>query len=122
MGRFLLERPGFRATALTADSSIVSAIANDCGYEHVFARQLVACARHGDVLFAISTSGLSRNIVLAAGAARERGVHVIGLTGERTGDLAPLCDVCLRVPSRETPRIQEAHILVLHIIAELLER
>jgi len=120
-GRFLLERQPFRAMALHGNTSALTAIGNDYGYEHVFARELSAHARPGDVLLAISTSGNSRNILRAMEAARERKVNVIGLTGESGGQLGSRCDLCLCVPSRSTARIQEMHITIGHAICELLE-
>ena len=121
-GRFFRERQPFRAMALHANTSALTAIGNDYGFEKVFARELTAHARPGDVLLAISTSGNSRNIVRAIEAAREKQMAVVGLTGEGGGKMRDLCDVCLRVPSTSTPRIQECHILIGHTICELLER
>ena len=120
-GRFFLERKPLRAMALHVNSSALTAIGNDYGYEHVFARELSAHARPGDVLLAITTSGNSQNILNAIHAAREHKVAVIGLTGEIGGKMKPLCDVCLCVPSKSTPRIQEMHIAIYHAICELLE-
>lgn len=120
-GRFLLERRPFRALALHTNSSSLTAIGNDYGYEHVFARELTAHARPGDVLLAISTSGNSRNVLLAIEAARKCKVSVIGLTGETGGKMKPECDLCLCVPTKSTPRMQEMHITIGHTICELLE-
>jgi D-sedoheptulose 7-phosphate isomerase len=120
-GRFLLERQPLRAIALHGNTSALTAIGNDYGYEHVFARELSAHARPGDVLLAISTSGNSRNILIAIEAARRSNVHVIGLTGESGGQMRSTCDLCLCVPSRSTARIQEMHITIGHAICELLE-
>ena len=120
-GRFLLERQPLRAIALHGNTSALTAIGNDYGYEHVFARELSAHARPGDVLLAISTSGNSRNILAAIEAARRLNVHVIGLTGESGGQMQSICDLCLCVPSRSTARIQEMHITIGHAICELLE-
>jgi len=120
-GRFLLERQPLRAIALHGNTSALTAIGNDYGYEHVFARELSAHARPDDVLLAISTSGNSRNILCAIEAARQRKVNVIGLTGESGGQMQSTCDVCLCVPSRSTARIQEMHITIGHAICELLE-
>jgi D-sedoheptulose 7-phosphate isomerase len=121
-GRFLRERPALRALALHANTSALTAIGNDYGYEHVFSRELSAHARAGDVFLAISTSGNSPNILKAIEAARERAVSVVGLTGETGGHMRQLCDVCLCVPSTATARIQEMHILIGHAICELVER
>lgn len=120
-GRFLIERRPFRALALHANTSSLTAVGNDYGYEHVFARELTAHARTGDVLLAISTSGNSPNILRAIGAARQCQVSVIGLTGETGGQMRALCDICICVPTRSTPRMQEMHITIGHTICELLE-
>ena len=120
-GRFLLERRPFRAMALHGNTSALTAIGNDYGYEHVFARELSAHARPGDVLLAMSTSGNSRNILCAIEAAHQYKVHVVGLTGESGGQMAAKCDLCLCVPSKSTARIQEMHITIGHAICELLE-
>ena len=120
-GRFLLERQPLRAIALHGNTSALTAIGNDYGYEHVFARELSAHARPGDVLLAISTSGNSRNILIAIEAARRSNVHVIRLTGESGGQMQSTCDLCLCVPSTSTARIQEMHITIGHAICELLE-
>ena len=121
-GRFFRDRKPLRALALHANTSSLTAIGNDYGYDEVFAREVAAHAREGDVLLAISTSGNSRNIVRAIEAAREKGMTVIGLTGADGGKMRGVCDICLRVPSSSTPRIQECHILIGHTICELLER
>lgn len=120
-GRFLRDRKPLRALALHVNTSALTAIGNDYGYEHVFAREFSAHARPGDVLLAITTSGDSPNILRAIEAARKINAKVIGLTGESGGKMRDLCDVCLRVPSRSTPRIQEMHITIGHTICELLE-
>jgi len=120
-GRFLLERRPFRAMALHGNTSALTAIGNDYGYEHVFARELSAHARPGDVLLAISTSGNSANVLRAIAAAREHKVKVIGLTGESGGRMQSLCDLCLCIPSHSTARIQEMHITIGHAMCELLE-
>jgi D-sedoheptulose 7-phosphate isomerase len=120
-GRFFLERRPFRALALHANTSSLTAVGNDYGYEHVFARELTAHARPGDILLAISTSGNSLNVLRAIAAAREGNVGVIGLTGEGGGKMGTACDLCLCVPSNSTPRIQEMHITIGHTICELLE-
>jgi D-sedoheptulose 7-phosphate isomerase len=120
-GRFLRERQAFRALALHVNTSALTAIGNDYGYERVFARELSAHARPGDVFLAITTSGNSRNILRAIEAAREGKVVVIGLTGELGGEMRAACDLCLCVPSSSTARIQEMHITIGHAICELLE-
>ena len=120
-GRFFLERRPFRAMALHVNSSALTAIGNDYGYEHVFARELTAHARPGDVLLAISTSGNSANILRAIEAARACKVSVVGLTGESGGKMRAACDICLCAPTKSTPRMQEMHITIGHTICELLE-
>ena len=120
-GRFLRERQPFRAFALHVNTSALTAIGNDYGYEHVFARELSAHARPGDVFLGITTSGNSKNILRAIEAARQRKVVVIGLTGESGGQMRAACDLCLCVPSKSTPRIQEMHILIGHTICGLVE-
>jgi D-sedoheptulose 7-phosphate isomerase len=120
-GRFFLERRPFRAMALHANTSSLTAIGNDYGYEHVFAREVAAHGRPGDVLLAISTSGNSLNVLRAIEAAREARLVVIGLTGETGGKMKMACDLCMCVPSRSTPRMQEMHITIGHTICELLE-
>ena len=120
-GRFLLERRPFRALALHVNTSSLTAIGNDYGYEHVFAREVAAHARPGDVLLAISTSGNSANILRAIEAARQCKASVVGLTGETGGKMRAVCDICLCVPTKSTPRMQEMHITIGHTICELLE-
>jgi D-sedoheptulose 7-phosphate isomerase len=120
-GRFLRERRPIPAIALHANTSALTAVGNDYGYEHVFARELAAHARPGDILLAISTSGGSKNILRAIEEAREKRVTVIGLTGETGGVMRTACDLCLCVPSKSTARIQEMHITIGHAICELLE-
>ena len=121
-GRFFRDRKPLRALALHANTSSLTAIGNDYGYDEVFAREVGAHGREGDILLAISTSGNSRNVLRAIDVAREKRMVVIGLTGEQGGKMRDLCDVCLRVPSSSTPRIQECHILLGHTICELLEQ
>jgi D-sedoheptulose 7-phosphate isomerase len=121
-GRFFRDRKPLPALALHGNTSSLTAIGNDYGYDEVFAREVGAHGRTGDVLFAISTSGNSRNIVRAIEVARDKQMAVVGLTGESGGKMRDLCDVCLCVPSTSTPRIQECHILIGHTICELLEQ
>jgi D-sedoheptulose 7-phosphate isomerase len=122
LGRYLLERRPLPALALHANTSAVTAIANDYGYEHVFSRQLQALAAAGDVAFGISTSGNSRSILEALTAARKMGVFTIGLTGASGGRMRGLVDVLIAAPSNETPRIQECHILVGHALCDAVEQ
>lgn len=121
VGRFEAERPGLAAIALTTDSSALTAIANDHGYEQVFARQVRALARQGDVLVAISTSGGSPSVLRAAQAARELGCAVVGMTGLGGGALALACDLLLAVPTARVARVQEVHELCLHAMAGQIE-
>lgn len=120
-GRFLRDRRALRAMALHANGSALTAIANDYGYDDVFARELSAHARPGDVLVVISTSGNSPNILRAIEVAREYGVLVVGMTGASGGRMRDLCDRCLCVPSERTARIQEMHITIAHTLCQLLE-
>jgi D-sedoheptulose 7-phosphate isomerase len=115
-------RPSIPAVALTTDTSLLTAVANDFGVERMFARQLESIGRPGDVLVAISTSGNSANVLRAAETARERDLRVVALTGASGGRLAPLADVCVRVPSQVTAHIQESHLAVEQLLALLVER
>ena len=121
VSRFYYDRPGLAAIALTTDSSILTAIGNDYGYDYVFARQVEALGQAGDVLVAISTSGNSPNVLRAADVARARGMQVIAFTGRSGGKLLPMSDICFRMPSDETPRIQEGHEFVGHLLCALIE-
>jgi D-sedoheptulose 7-phosphate isomerase len=120
-GRLRGERAALPAIALTANTSELTALGNDYGFERVFARLVEAHGREGDVAGASSTSGNSPNVIAAVETARQRGLHTIGLTGRRGGKLAPLVDLALCVPSDDTQRIQEAHITLAHVVAELVE-
>ena len=122
VGRYLREREPMPALALNANSSAVTAIGNDYGYEEVFARQLQALATPGDVAVAISTSGNSPNVTQAVMSARRLGLFTIGLTGASGGRLRSLVDVLIAVPSQETPRIQECHILAGHALCDAVEQ
>ena len=115
------DRPGIAALALTTDSSFLTAFTNDVNYDDVFARQVQALGKPGDVLFGISTSGNSKNVVRAVEQARTQGIHTVGLRGAG-GALADLVDVAIRVPSSNTPLVQETHLAVEHVICELVER
>lgn len=121
VNRFLLKRRALPAIALTTDGGVLTCIANDTGFENVFARQVEALGREDDVCLAISTSGQSPNIVAACEQARSLGIKVIGLLGRDGGKVAPLCDLALIVPSEDTQRIQETHNLIGHILCELIE-
>ena len=120
-GRFHRERAALPAMALTTDTSALTAIGNDYGYEHVFSRQVEAHGRKGDVAVGISTSGQSPNVVRALSVARERGLVTVALTGEGGGALRPLADFLIEVPHRDTARVQEVHGMVVHIVCELIE-
>ncbi|WP_431285555.1 D-sedoheptulose 7-phosphate isomerase [Humitalea sp. 24SJ18S-53] len=122
VSRFQYDRPGLAAIALTTDTSILTAIGNDYGYERLFSRQVEALGRAGDVLFAISTSGRSPNILAALRAAKALGIATVGFTGAGGGDMPGLCDLCLRMPSDVTARIQEGHEAAGHAICALVER
>ncbi len=121
VSRFNFDRPGLAAFALTTDTSVLTAIGNDYAYEQVFARQLNAVGSAGDVFIAISTSGRSSNILRALEEARRAAILTVGLTGETGGDMAALCDYCIRIPSPETPKIQEGYMMLGHILCGLIE-
>ncbi len=121
VGRYQKERGGLPAISLTVNTSIITAIGNDYGYEHVFSRQIEALGQKNDILIGISTSGKAKNVSLAIKQARKMGIKTIAFTGGDGGELAKLSDVSLVVPSKITARIQEAHIAVGHIICELVE-
>lgn len=121
VGRFLRERRPLPAVALTCNTSILTAVGNDYGFEQIFARQVKAHVHPQDCVVGISTSGQSANVLAAFVAARERGAVTIGFTGAEGDALAALCDECLRVPSTNTPRIQEAHLVAWHLICDLVE-
>ncbi len=121
VGRFLRERPGFAAMALTTDPSVITAIGNDMGYDAVFRRQVEAHGRPGDVAIGISTSGRSPNVVEALRLARQRGLLTVGMTGGGGGRLGGLVHYLVDVPHHETPRIQEVHTMVVHILCQLVE-
>ncbi|HEX7076890.1 MAG TPA: D-sedoheptulose 7-phosphate isomerase [Candidatus Eisenbacteria bacterium] len=121
VGRYVLDRRALPAIALSADSTTLTAVANDYGYERIFARGIEALGRRGDLLIAMTTSGRSRNVLAAVHAARRRGMRVIGMTGGRGRGFARLCDDCLVVPSDETPRVQEVHLLVGHLWCGMAE-
>jgi D-sedoheptulose 7-phosphate isomerase len=120
-GRFYTDRPPLFAEALHVNSSYVTAVANDYGYDQVFSRMVQAAGKPGDILIAFSTSGNSPNILKAIDAAKKQGMLVIGFTGATGGKMADLCDILLNVPSTDTPRIQESHILIGHILCQWVE-
>jgi len=121
VSKFYFDRPALAAIALTTDTSIITAIGNDYGYEYLFSRQIEANGVKGDVFLGIYTSGNSKNIIEGLKTAKEKGLITIGLTGENGGKMKNLCDYCICAPSTETPRIQEAHILIGHILCSIIE-
>jgi D-sedoheptulose 7-phosphate isomerase len=122
IGRYKRERRPLAAIALTTDTSILTAWSNDYQYDTVFARQLEGLGTSGDVAFGISTSGNSRNVVLALQKAKQMGLKTVGLTGRDGGEIAGIVDCSINVPARETARIQEAHIITYHVICEMLDQ
>ncbi|EDP5498337.1 TPA: D-sedoheptulose 7-phosphate isomerase [Campylobacter jejuni] len=121
VSRFYFDRPGIASIALTTDTSVLTAIGNDYGYENLFARQVQAQGVKGDVFIGISTSGNSKNILKALELCKQKEIISIGLSGASGGAMNELCDYCIKVPSTCTPRIQEAHILIGHIICAIVE-
>ncbi|MCX7910323.1 MAG: D-sedoheptulose 7-phosphate isomerase [Endomicrobia bacterium] len=121
VGRYKKERKALNAIALSTNTSTITALGNDYGYEVVFSRQLEACVDKGDVVFGISTSGNSVNVLKAIEVAKKYGCVTIGLTGAKGGKLKDMVKYCICVPSNDTPRIQEMHITIIHIICELIE-
>lgn len=121
VSRFAYDRPGLPSFALTTDTSVLTAIGNDYGYERLFARQIEAVGVKGDVFIGISTSGRSPNVLAALDAARARGLVNVGMTGHSGGHMPERCDYLVRVPSDSTPRIQEGHIAVGHAICQIIE-
>ena len=122
VSRFRLERPGLPAIALSTDTSILTAIGNDYGFDFVFRRQVEALALPGDIVVGISTSGNSTNVKMALELAREKGCRTIALLGRDGGSIKGVCDLALIVPSDDTPRIQEGHIAIIHIVCDLVEK
>ena len=120
-GRFYANRPPLYAEALNVNSSYITAVANDLGYDKTYSRMLEACGRAGDILVGISTSGNSNNVIKALEKANEIGLTTIGFTGINGSKMNSICDIIIEVPSDDTPRIQEAHILIGHIICQLIE-
>jgi D-sedoheptulose 7-phosphate isomerase len=120
-GRYYFDRPSLPAKALTVNTSSLTAIANDYSFGDVFARQLNGMGKEGDVAVGISTSGSSENVVAGIGAANDIGLHTVGFTGQDGGELCERVDLCLNVPSTDTPRIQEGHITAGHVVCEIVE-
>ena len=121
VSKFYFDRPGIASIALTTDTSIITAIGNDYGYDKLFSRQIQAQGSAGDVFIGISTSGNSANLVEALRMCGQKGIKTIGLTGFTGGEMDSMCDLCIKVPSGETPRRQESHILIGHIICCIVE-
>jgi len=121
VGRFNFDRPALPALALSVNTSCVTAIGNDYGFDQVFSRQIEALGTPGDVAIGLTTSGNSPNVLRAMEAARRKGLHTVGLTGSSGGKLKEAVDHCICVPSNETPRIQECHILAGHVVSQLVE-
>jgi D-sedoheptulose 7-phosphate isomerase len=122
LGKFYLHRKALQAVALNTNGSILTAVANDYSYDDVFSRQVEGLGREGDILIGISTSGNSKNVINAIKKAKEMGIKTIGLSGKNGGKMKELSDICICVPSNSTPRIQEAHITIGHVICEIVER
>lgn len=122
VSRFEFDRPGLSALALTTDTSALTAIGNDYGYQRLFSRQIEAVGRNGDVLFGFSTSGNSENVIHGIQSARTKGITVVGMTGNKKGEICNHADILIEVPSANTARIQEGHIVIGHIICGLIEQ
>lgn len=122
VSRFAFDRPGLPAIALTVDTSILTAIGNDYGYEKLFSRQIQALGRPGDIFIAYSTSGKSPNILAALKEAKGKKITTVGLTGNAKGQMSDLCDYLLQTPSLDTPKIQEGHLVMGHILCGLIEK
>ena len=121
VGRYMTERQGLAAIALTTDTSILTAIGNDYGFEEIFSRQIEALAKPEDVVIGISTGGTSKNVINAIKIANDTGCNIIGFSGKDGGKMDKICDVNIVVPSNDTPRIQEMHILIGHILCHLID-
>ncbi|MEP7267032.1 MAG: D-sedoheptulose 7-phosphate isomerase [Saprospiraceae bacterium] len=121
-GRFYKDRPPLYSEALHANTSYITAVSNDYGYEHIYSRLLKGIGRSGDILFGLSTSGNSKNIIHAFEIAKEKSILCIAMTGQSGGKMASIADILINVPSGDTPRIQESHITIGHIICELVEK
>ena len=122
VGRFKINRPGLAAIALTTDTSILTAVANDFGYDTIFARQVEALGQAGDILVALSTSGMSSSVLHAVSMAEKKGLFTVGFTGIRGGELKKISDICFVAQHEETSHIQEVHMVALHAISEVVEK
>jgi D-sedoheptulose 7-phosphate isomerase len=121
VSRFAFDRPGLSAVALTTDTSILTAVGNDYGYDKLFSRQIQAIGRAGDIFMGYTTSGRSKNILNAFEEARIQGLVTIGLSGKNGGEIIELCDFLIEIPSQSTPKIQEGHLIVGHLVCGLVE-
>ena len=121
VNRFYFDRPGIPALSLSTDTSVLTAISNDYGFKYLFSRQIQAQGSKGDVFIGISTSGNSENILEALKSCKDKGIFSIGITGNKSIEMDKFCDICIKVPSDSTPRIQESHILIGHIICAIVE-
>ncbi len=121
-GKYYLDRPPLNAEALHCNTSFITAVANDYSFDYIYERMVKAAGERNDVLMAFSTSGSSKNIINALQAAKNKNMHTIGFTGKSVGKMTPLCDIIIRIPSEDTPRIQEAHMITGHIICEWVEK
>lgn len=121
-GRFYYDREPLYAEALHVNTSYLTAVANDYAYDEVYARMLKASGQKGDVIVGISTSGNSKNVIKAFEIAKQKGISVVALTGEGGGEMGKMADILLAVPSKDTPRIQECHIMIGHIVCEMVEK
>lgn len=122
IGRFMMERKALPSIALTTDTSILTAVGNDYGFEEVFTRQVEALTNPGDVIIGISTSGNSKNVKRALESGKRLGAKTVGLLGRDGGEIGPIVDLELTVPSSETPRVQESHLIIIHILCDLVEK
>jgi D-sedoheptulose 7-phosphate isomerase len=122
VGRFIPDRPALPALSLSTDTSVLTSVGNDYGFDHIFARQIQALGNAGDTAIGISTSGNSANVLAGIAAARSKGMYTIGFTGESGGKLSDQVEVLFCVPTRYTPRIQETHIMIGHVLGELVDR
>ena len=121
VGRFYFNRPSLPSVSLTTDTSIITAISNDFGYNEVFSRQIQALGKKNDIFIGISTSGNSINIINALAECKKIGIKTVGFTGNSSSEMDKLCDICVKIPSSDTPHIQEAHIMIGHIICCIVE-
>lgn len=122
VNRFKKDRLPLPAIALTTDTSIITSIANDYGYKYTFSKQVLALGQKGDIIIGISTSGMAENVIEAVKTARAKGLYTIGLTGAGGGRLKDIVNLCIKVPSHDTPRIQETHILIGHLVCDIVEK